>query len=60
MKHRHKDMVILLELNVVIEGQTCVLHLLISLTCVLVSGFILVVYLFNQHRERPRSICINL
>jgi hypothetical protein len=50
MNHHHKVVVILLDLNVIdikikviVKGWTCVLCLLISLTCVLVSGFILVV-----------------
>jgi hypothetical protein len=44
MDHHHKDMVILLNPNVIditikviIKGQTCVLRLLISPTCVLVG-----------------------
>jgi hypothetical protein len=59
MNHCHKDMVILLDLNVIdikieviIKGWTKV-PLLTSLTCVLVSGFILVIYVFNQSEEEP-------
>jgi hypothetical protein len=56
MHHRHEDTVILLNIKVVnitikvvIKGQTCVLHLLISLIHVHMRGFILV--LFYHHRE---------
>jgi hypothetical protein len=59
MNHCHKDTVILLDLNVidimievVIKGQTYVPCLFISLT-VFVSGFILVLYIFNQSGEGP-------
>jgi hypothetical protein len=66
MNHHHKDMVILLNLNVVnitikviIKGWTCVLHLLISLIHVLVRGFILV-YLLKPEWGKAQSTCINL
>jgi hypothetical protein len=53
MNYHHKDMVILLDLNVIVKGWTCILHLLISLTHVVVGGFILVIYSSNQSGERP-------
>jgi hypothetical protein len=59
VNHCHKNTVILLDLNVIdikiediVKGHTRVLCL-ISLTCVLVSGFILDIYLFNQSGEGP-------
>jgi hypothetical protein len=66
MNHCHKDVVVLLNLNVIDitikvigKGWTSVLYLLISLTCVHVRAFILVVYL-NQTGEAPRLTCIDL
>jgi hypothetical protein len=67
MNYFCKDMVILLDLNVIdikikviVKAQMGFLHLLISLTCVLVRGFILVVYLINQSGECSRSTCADL
>jgi hypothetical protein len=51
MHHRHEDVVILLNsevadfaIKVVVKGWTCVLHLLISLICVHMRGFILIFF----------------
>jgi hypothetical protein len=51
MHHCHKDTFTLLNsevidftIKVIIKGQTCVLHLLISLICVLMRGSILVLF----------------
>jgi hypothetical protein len=66
MHHCHEDMVILLDsevvdftIKVVVKGQTCVLHLLISLIRVHVRGFILV-YLFNYPGKSSCSASIDL
>jgi hypothetical protein len=58
MSHCYKDTVILLNLDIIamkiiVKGRTCVLHLLISPIHILVSGFILVLYVFNQSGEEP-------
>jgi hypothetical protein len=56
--HHHHDNAVILFLNkkvidftieVIVKGWTCVLHLLISLICVHMRGFILI--LFHHHGE---------
>jgi hypothetical protein len=52
MYHRHEDAVILLNSKVIVKGQTCALHPLISLMHVHVRGFILI-YLFYYLGKAP-------